>query len=290
MIQERAGVIRDNRIDFGADCMDITFIGGGNMATALIGGLVAKGFAPGSIKVVEVAAQARARLAQSFGVTCFERPAAAAPFGDVVVLAVKPQQMREVARELAPSLQGELVLSIAAGIRLADLARWLGGHARLARCMPNTPALIGAGVTGLYARAEAGPEGRQHAQAVLEAVGAVIWVGEEALLDPVTAVSASGPAYVFYFIEALERAARELGLDAAGARQLAIGTFRGAAELAARSSDSPATLRERVTSKGGTTERALATLQADRVADAIVRAVRAASERARELGDEFGKD
>jgi pyrroline-5-carboxylate reductase len=270
--------------------MDITFIGGGNMATALIGGLVAKGFAPQSIKVVEVVPEARERLAASFGVKCFDGPAAAVPFGDVVVLAVKPQQMREVARALAPGLQGELVLSIAAGIRLADLARWLGGYTRLARCMPNTPALIGAGITGLYARPEAGSEGRAQVQTILEAVGEAIWVEDEALLDPVTAVSASGPAYVFYFIEALERAAVELGLDPAGARQLAIQTFRGAAELAARSSDAPAILRERVTSKGGTTERALAALQSDRVADAIVRAVRAASERARELGDEFGKD
>jgi pyrroline-5-carboxylate reductase len=270
--------------------MNITFVGGGNMATALIGGLVAKGFAPQSIKVVEVVPEARERLKQSFGVECFDGPAAATPFGDVVVLAVKPQQMRTVARALAPHLRGELVLSIAAGIRSVDLARWLGGHARLARCMPNTPALIGAGITGLYARPEAGTEGRAQVQTILEAVGEAIWVEDEALLDPVTAVSASGPAYVFYFIEALERAAVELGLDPAGARRLAIQTFRGAAELAARSSDAPATLRERVTSKGGTTERALASLQADRVADAIVRAVRAASERARELGDEFGKD
>ncbi|HSD42999.1 MAG TPA: pyrroline-5-carboxylate reductase [Burkholderiales bacterium] len=270
--------------------MDITFIGGGNMATALIGGLVAKGFAPQSIRVVEVVPEARKRLTDSFGVKCLERPAAATPLGDVVVIAVKPQQMREVARELAPHLRSELVLSIAAGIRLGDIARWLGGHARLARCMPNTPALIGAGVTGLYARPAAGPEGRRNAHAILEAVGEVIWVEDEALLDPVTAVSGSGPAYVFYFIEALERAARELGLDEAGARRLAIGTFRGAAELAARSTDSPATLRSRVTSKGGTTERALATMQADGLADAIVRAVRAANERAHELGDELGKD
>jgi pyrroline-5-carboxylate reductase len=270
--------------------MNLTFVGGGNMATALIGGLVAKGFAPQSIQAVEVVPEARQRLSESFGVKCLERPAAATPFGDVVVIAVKPQQMREVARELAPHLRGELVLSIAAGIRLADIGRWLGGHVRLARCMPNTPALIGAGVTGLYARPEAGPEGRRNAQSILEAVGEVIWVENEALLDPVTAVSGSGPAYVFYFIEALEQAARELGLDEAGARRLAIGTFRGAAELAARSADSPATLRTRVTSKGGTTERALATMQADRVADAIVRAVRAANERAHELGDELGKD
>ena len=145
-------------------------------------------------------------------------------------------------------------------------------------------------MTGLYARPEVAPAQRAHAQAVLEAVGEVIWVDDEALLDPVTAVSASGPAYVFYLIEALERAAREVGFDAAAARRLALGTFRGAAELAARSPESPATLRERVTSKGGTTERALASMRADKVDEAIVRAVRAANERARELGDEFGKD
>jgi pyrroline-5-carboxylate reductase len=268
--------------------MHITFVGGGNMAAALIGGLVAKGFAPATLKVVEIVPETRRRLAADPGVACFERAADAVPFGDVVVLAVKPQQMPEVARGLAPHLAGELVLSIAAGIRLASLQGWLGGHARLARCMPNTPALIGAGVTGLYARPEAGPGGRQQAQAILEAVGEVIWVEDERLLDPVTAVSGSGPAYVFYFIEALERAARELGLDERAARQLAVGTFRGAAELAARSPDAPSTLRERVTSKGGTTERALATMAADRVADLIVRAVRAANERARELGDAPG--
>jgi pyrroline-5-carboxylate reductase len=269
--------------------MHITFIGGGNMAAALIGGLVGKGFAPAAIKVVEPAPAARERLARDHGVACVERADDAAPFGDVVVLAVKPQQMDEAARSIAPHLADELVLSIAAGIRLASLQRWLGGYARLARCMPNTPALIGAGVTGLYARPDAGAEGRSHAQAILEAVGEVIWVEEEALLDPVTAVSGSGPAYVFYFIEALERAARELGLEGNAARRLAIGTFRGAAELAARSSEPPGTLRERVTSKGGTTERALATMAGDRVADLIVRAVSAANDRARELGDELGK-
>jgi pyrroline-5-carboxylate reductase len=270
--------------------MDITFIGGGNMASALAGGLAAKGFAARGMKVVEVLPEARKRLEESFGVATFETPAQAAPYGDVVVLAVKPQQMRDVARAVAPHLKAELVLSIAAGIRLVDLGRWLGGYARLARCMPNTPALIGLGVTGLYARPEVAPAQRAHAQAVLEAVGEVIWLDDEAMLDPVTAVSASGPAYVFYLIEALERAARELGFDDAAARKLAIGTFRGAAELAARSSDSPGTLRERVTSKGGTTERALASLRADKVDDAMRRAVQAADERARELGLEFGKD
>ncbi len=270
--------------------MDLTFIGGGNMATALAGGLAAKGFAPARMQVVEVLPEARARLEAALGVRCFGEPAAAAPYGDAVVLAVKPQQLRDAARELAPHLKSELVLSIAAGIRLADLGRWLGGYARLARCMPNTPALIGAGITGLYARPEVGPAQRAQAQAVLEAVGEVIWVDDEALLDPVTAVSASGPAYVFFLIEALERAAREVGIEAGAARRLAIATFRGSAELAARSSDSPATLRERVTSKGGTTERALASMRKDRVDEAIVRAVQAANDRARELGDELGRD
>jgi len=270
--------------------MDITFIGGGNMATALAGGLIGKGFAARSMKVVEVLPEARKRLTDSLGVATFETPAQAAPYGEVVVLAVKPQQMREAARAVAPHLGDELVLSIAAGIRLTDLGRWLGGYTRLARCMPNTPALIGLGVTGLYARPEVAPGQRAHAQAVLEAVGEVIWVDDEALLDPVTAVSASGPAYVFYLVEALERAARDVGFDAAAARRLALGTFRGAAELAARSPESPGTLRERVTSKGGTTYAALQSLEADGVKAAFVRAVRAANERARELGDEFGKD
>jgi len=270
--------------------MDLTFIGGGNMAAALAGGLAARGFAARGMKVVDVLPEARERLAAALGVATFAAPGEAAPYGDVVVLAVKPQQMREAAQALAPHLEDELVLSIAAGIRLADLGRWLGGYARLARCMPNTPALVGLGVTGLYARPEVAPAQRAQAQAVLEAVGEVIWVESEAMLDPVTAVSASGPAYVFYLIEALERAAREVGFDADAARRLAIGTFRGAAELAARASDPPATLRERVTSKGGTTERALASLRADRVDEALLRAVRAANERARELGLELGKD
>ena len=260
------------------------------MASALVGGLAAKGFAASRVKVVEISPEARTRIAGAHGVQCFERSADAAPYGDVVVLAVKPQQMREAARAIAPHLRSELVLSIAAGIRLADLAGWLGGYTRLARCMPNTPALIGAGVTGLYARPEVEPARRAQGQAVLEAVSEVIWVEDEALLDPVTAVSGSGPAYVFFFIEALERAARELWIEAGAARALAVGTFRGAAELAARSTEAPATLRERVTSKGGTTERALAAMRADRVDEAIVRAVAAANERARELGDELGRD
>ncbi|MCX7893347.1 MAG: pyrroline-5-carboxylate reductase [Burkholderiales bacterium] len=269
--------------------MQITFIGGGNMAAALIGGLLARGFPAQSVQVVELLHEARARLAEQFGVPVFESVADAAPFGDLAVLAVKPQQMREAAREAGPRVAATPVLSVAAGIRLADLARWLGGSPPLARCMPNTPALIGQGVTGVYAGPAVPDAARRVIESVLESVGKVVWVAEEALLDPVTAVSASGPAYFFYFIEALEQAARELGLPAETARVLAIETARGAGELAARSSEPPSVLRERVTSKGGTTERALAVLREERVAAAIARAVAAASRRAHELGDEFGR-
>jgi pyrroline-5-carboxylate reductase len=269
--------------------MQITFIGGGNMAAALVGGMVAKGFPAQSIKIVELLHEARARLAEQFGVQVFDRIEDAAPFGDLVVLAVKPQQMREAAREAGLHVGATPVLSIAAGIRLVDLGRWLGGRPALARCMPNTPALIGLGITGLYAEPGVPADTRKAMQTLLEAVGKVVWVEKEALLDPVTAVSGSGPAYFFYFIEALEQAGREMGLAPETARALAIETARGAGELAARSSEPPGVLRERVTSKGGTTERALATMNADGVQAAIVRALAAASQRAAELGDEFGR-
>ena len=270
--------------------MQITFIGGGNMAAALAGGLAAKGYPTADIKVVEISDEARRRLTDTLGVAACATPAEAAPFGDIVVLAVKPQQMRDAATALRPHLRGEPVLSIAAGIRTVDLARWLGGGARLLRCMPNTPALVGQGIAALYAAPGVTAPERATAQTILEAVGKAVWVDDEALLDPVTAVSGSGPAYVFYFLEALEEAARSLGLPDPIARELAVETFRGAAELAARSADSAATLRERVTSKGGTTAAALASLADDRVKEAIIRAVRAASDRGRELGVLLGKD
>ncbi|MSQ72158.1 MAG: pyrroline-5-carboxylate reductase [Betaproteobacteria bacterium] len=271
--------------------MTITFIGGGNMASAIIGGLAARGFAGRDIKVVEPLADGRERLTRERGVACFAAAKDAAPFGELVVMAVKPQQMREAARAMAGLLSGgELVLSIAAGIRLADLGRWLGGHALIARCMPNTPALIGAGVTAVFAPPAAGDAHRANIAKVLEAVGTVTWVASEALLDPVTAVSGSGPAYVFYFIEALQQAARDMGLDAGQARELSLQTFLGATQLAISTGEDVAVLRERVTSKGGTTERALASMNADRVQEAIVRALKAANERSRELGDLLGRD
>ncbi len=215
---------------------------------------------------------------------------AAARLGEVVVLAVKPQQMRAAAAALRPRLARELVITIAAGIRLDDLSRWLGGYAPLVRCMPNTPALIGAGISGLYAGAEVAAGQRAVAEAILGAVGATLWVAEESLLDPVTAISGSGPAYVFYFIEALQQAAREMGFSATDARKLAVETFAGTARLAAQSPEDVSVLRERVTSKGGTTERALASMDADRVKDLIVRALHAANQRAHELGEQLGAD
>ena len=270
--------------------MNITFVGGGNMAAALIGGLIGKGHAATGIRTVEIQAEARTRLGAQFGVICVDSVNAAVPLGDVVLMAVKPQQMRVAALALRPRLQRELVITIAAGIRTVDLSRWLGGYVTVVRCMPNTPALIGAGITGMYANAGVDADQRALAESILGAVGATIWVPEESLLDPVTAISGSGPAYVFYFIEALQQAAQEMGFSAADAKMLAVETFVGTARLAAQSPEDVAVLRERVTSKGGTTESALASMAADRVKDSIVRALHAANERAHELGEQLGAD
>lgn len=266
----------------------ISFIGGGNMAAAIIGGLVASGTAPTDIEVVEINADARARLAARFGVVTHAE-LTAARLHALVVLAVKPQTLPDVAAVLSGRLDGQLVLSIAAGVRVADLARWLGGHARIVRAMPNTPALVQAGIAGLYAGPGLGHEARSQAESVLRAVGGVVWVDDESQLDAVTAVSGSGPAYVFYFIEALEAAGVAQGLAGDTARQLALQTFFGAAKLALESGEEPALLRQRVTSKGGTTERGIAALEAAAVRLAIGQAVEAASRRSAELGDELGR-
>lgn len=270
--------------------MNITFIGGGNMASALIGGMLKKGWAADALRVVDVDAAAREKAARIFGLQVFEDVAAGAAGADCVLLAVKPQQMQAVARSLAPHLHGALVITIAAGIRVADLRRWLGGHARIVRAMPNTPALVLAGVTGLYAEEAVDEAQRASAEQILGVAGITLWVEAEEKLDAVTAVSGSGPAYVFYFIEALERAARGVGFAAPDAQRLALETFAGAVKLAVESDDDAATLRARVTSKGGTTERAVEVLEQDRVREALARAVRAAAERSRELGDALGRD
>jgi pyrroline-5-carboxylate reductase len=259
--------------------MHITFIGGGNMAQALIGGLVSDGTEPGTLRVVEPVASQREVLRERFGVETGERSEALVPGSDVLVLAVKPQQMREVCAGLAPALAGQLVISIAAGIRAADLARWLGGHRRIVRCMPNTPALIGAGITGLCAMPGVDAADRETADAMLGAVGQTLWVEEESMLDAVTAISGSGPAYVFYFMEAMHTAALGMGFDDEQARALTLATFSGAARLAADSPEPASVLRERVTSKGGTTAAALAVMAQRAVERHIVEA----------LGDELGR-
>ena len=266
----------------------VSFIGGGNMAAAIIGGLVASGTEPTDIEVVEINADARATLAARFGVVT-HTDLSLARLHPIVVLAVKPQTLPEVAAALAARIDGHLVVSIAAGVRVVDLARWLGGHTRIVRAMPNTPALVRAGIAGLYAPPAVSQESRSQAETVLRAVGGVVWVDDEPQLDAVTATSGSGPAYVFYCIESLEAAAIAQGLDADVARQLALQTFFGAAKLALESGEEPALLRQRVTSKGGTTERGIAALDAAGVKPAMAQAVDAASRRSAELGDELGR-
>jgi pyrroline-5-carboxylate reductase len=260
------------------------------MASAMIGGLIRKRWPRKALRVVEIAAAVRDGLQRQLKVTAQAAIDEAAAKSGCIVFAVKPQQVREAAAFLRPHLVSQLVITIAAGIRVKDLSRWLGGYRRIVRVMPNTPALVHAGISGLHATGAVGDADRALAEEILGAVGTTLWVEREEDLDAVTAVSGSGPAYVFYFIEALERAARELGLSDRDAHRLAVETFTGAGSLAAQSSEPPETLRSRVTSKGGTTERALASMEAEHVKDAIVRAVRAAAGRSRELGDELGKD
>jgi len=269
--------------------MKIAFIGGGNMASALIGGLIARGHAASDLTVVDVLAEARERTVREFGVRAGTEVAAAVAAANAVVLAVKPQQMLECARSLQPALKSQLVISIAAGIRGEDLSRWLGGYRRIVRVMPNTPALVRSGFAGLHAMNGVDADDRRAAQDILGAVGATLWLDDEAALDAVTGLSGSGPAYVFYFIEAMQQAARELGFSAGDARTLSLATFAGAVKLAEGSSEDAATLRARVTSKGGTTEAALACMDADQVKQAIVRAIHAATRRSAELGDQLGK-
>ncbi|MEC4720242.1 pyrroline-5-carboxylate reductase [Noviherbaspirillum sp. CPCC 100848] len=270
--------------------LKIGFIGGGNMATALIGGLAGRLTAGGNIHVVDPNAEALDRLKQQFGVTTAGGIDAALAQSDVIVLSVKPQQMKDVVAQLRPHVARQLILSIAAGIRAADLSRWLGGHRAIVRTMPNTPALIGKGITGMVAMDGVSQEQRDAADAILRAVGATVWLSDEALIDPVTAVSGSGPAYVFYFIEAMQQAAQEMGLTAEQGNELAIATFVGASQLAAQSTEPVSLLRERVTSKGGTTYAALTSMEESGVKESIGRALKAAAARGKELGEEFGRD
>lgn len=261
------------------------------MASALVGGLLAKGGAAADLSVIERSEAQRQRLSSRYAVHVSPLPDEATRAAETLVLAVKPQDMREALAPLAPLVRGKLVVSVAAGVRIADLARWLGGHRKLVRCMPNTPALIGAGITGLYApRDEVGPEERGRVETILGAVGEVLWLQEERLLEPVTALSGSGPAYVFWFIEQLAASGEALGLPAQVSRRLALKTVLGAAQLAAQSGQTPAQLRRQVTSSGGTTEAALRVFDEERMAERLRRALEAASRRGAELGEAFGKE
>lgn len=270
--------------------MKILFVGGGNMAQAILGGLQSKRQKTDEVLVVEPSPDTQRKLAE-LGIRSRpafdEAMAAHLDIAEVILLAVKPQMMAEAVLPLRGKLNKQLVVSIAAGIRTADLALALGGHSLIVRCMPNTPALIGRGITGLYAGAGVGASMRICAEQLMQSVGKTVWFEEESMLDTVTAVSGSGPAYVFYFIEALEGAAVELGMTAEAARLFAVETFAGAAELASQSAEMPAKLRANVTSKRGTTEQAIHHFDSESLKQKFIEGVKAAALRSRELGDEL---
>lgn len=266
----------------------IAFIGGGNMAGAIIGGLVRQGMAPARIAVVEPFEEARARLAQLFGVQAEAQAGASLAGAGLVVWAVKPQTFKDAAAQAKAHVGQALHLSVAAGIRSDSIAQWLGTE-RIVRSMPNTPALVGKGMTALYARPAVTADQKAQVEAVIATTGEHLWVAREQDLDAVTALSGSGPAYVFYFLEAMVQAGTEMGLPPEQARRLAVATFAGASELARASQDPLQVLRERVTSKGGTTYAALTSLEQDQVKASFVKALHAACKRADELGNEFGR-
>ena len=266
---------------------EIVFIGGGHMAGALIGGLLKSGRAPRSILVVDPAEAQRERVGGAFGVAAQAQADARLASAGLVVWAVKPQFFAAAAAPCAPFVGAALQLSVMAGVRSAAIAA-ASGSERVVRAMPNTPALIGRGIAALFAREAVGSDERATVEALLAPTGATLWVGREEDLDAVTALSGSGPAYVFYVVEAMMKAAVDMGLSEAQGRALALATVDGAAALALQSPLHPAELRAQVTSKGGTTQAALSSLEQDGVGSAIVKAVRAAQARARELGDEFG--
>ena len=265
----------------------LAFIGGGNMASAIIGGLIKQGAPARNILVVEPFEEARQRLQSQFGVRVLTSADATLSEAGLVIWAVKPQTFKEAAQQTQAFCTQALHLSVAAGIRSDSIASWLGTQ-RVVRAMPNTPALVGLGQTGLFARAAVSSADKTWVENVIATTGALLWVQNEALLDAVTAISGSGPAYVFFFIEAMVDAGVKMGLTAEQATQLAIGTFEGASQLAKTANEPPAVLRERVTSKGGTTYAALTSMQQAHMSELFQTALQAAQQRAHELGDEFG--
>jgi len=263
----------------------VAFIGGGNMARSLIGGMIARGADPARVRVAEPLDALRESLQADFGVRCFATAAEAVEGAALWLLAVKPQVMRAVCNDLAPVAQATrpVSISVAAGITSLQLSNWLGGDVPVVRAMPNTPALLGAGITGLFANAHVETNQRGQAEHLIEAVGPVVWIGEEAQMDAVTAVSGSGPAYVFLLAEAMQAAGERQGLPAATARQLASQTLLGAAKMLTELDEPADALRRKVTSPGGTTQAAIETFEAGGLRELVDRAVTAATERGREL-------
>lgn len=270
--------------------LKICFIGGGNMASALISGMAGNYVAANNIYVLDHDAGKRTFLAQTYGVTASEDLAEAVATCDVIIPAVKPQQYPALCAAIKPHLRDQLLISIAAGIGLSDLSRWLGDYASIIRVMPNTPSLVGAGMSGIVAMASVSKAACGIAEAIMQSVGEVVWLDEEKQMDALTAVSGSGPAYVFYFIEAMQQAAQEMGLTQAQGDKLALETVLGAAKLAVSSDDPAALLRERVTSKGGTTHAAISSMEAAGVKTAIMQGMKAAQARSIEMGRELGED
>lgn len=269
----------------------IGFIGGGNMATSLIGGLITDGCPADQLWVAEPEAQRREDLSSRFGIhTCSENLALVHTV-DVLVLAVKPQRMHEVCSEIAAAVQGSkpLIISVAAGLRVEALDRWLGGNNAIVRAMPNTPALVQSGATALYANPLVNEARHGLAESIMRAVGLTLWLQDEALMDTVTAVSGSGPAYFFLMMEMLEHSAIQLGMEPHNARLLALQTAFGAAKMALESEQDAATLRAQVTSPGGTTERAITLLEEGGVHELFQQAITGARDRARELADQLGE-
>ena len=272
----------------------ITFLGGGNMGRALIGGLLKEGLLAQQISVIETNSETASQLKKDFSIRTIASLDAIAPDeskNNIVVMAIKPQDFKTAATVLSGKLQlssPPLIVSIAAGIRTSDMIRWLG-LTRCVRAMPNTPALIGKGITGLFAETTLSDADRNLAEAICSALGQTVWVDQEQLLDAVTALSGSGPAYVYAFLEALQAGGEKLGLDSVTARKLAYATLEGASQLANHSAESASTLRERVTSKGGTTAAALAVLKDMDWQTTLEKALAAAAERSKTMGDELGQ-
>ena len=265
----------------------VAFIGGGNMASAIIGGLMKQGTPASQIFVVEPFEETRERLNRQLGVRVLAAADASLAQADLVIWAIKPQIFKQAAEQTRAFCTHALQLSVAAGIRSDSIAAWLGTE-RVVRAMPNTPALVGLGQTGLFARTGVSTTDQAWVEQVIATTGALLWVKDEPLLDAVTAISGSGPAYVFFFIEAMVEAGVKMGLTTEQATQLSIGTFEGASQLAKSANEPPSVLRERVTSKGGTTYAALNALQNTHVRELFQAALEAAQQRAHELGDEFG--